>query len=69
MGSTALNYHEWPICAPACSCGGETDVPFSRFLKDALVRRYGEDWYRELETIYTVGSARGGSSDDVRAAR
>ena len=66
----ALNYHEWPICAPACSCGAKLDVPVFRFLKDALVRRYGEDWYRELETIYMEWDRqRGGSSGDVRAAR
>ena len=46
-----LNYHKWPICKPACSCGAKLDVPVYKFLKDALVRKYGVDWYAELEEI------------------
>jgi hypothetical protein len=47
-----LNYHQWPICKPACSCGAKLDVPVFRFLRDALVRQYGQEWYDELEQIY-----------------
>ena len=54
----ALNYHEWPICSPACSCGAKLDVPVFRFLKDALIRSYGSVWYDELEVLYTEWSAR-----------
>ena len=46
-----LNYHTWPICKPACSCGAKLDVPVYKFLKDALVRKYGAEWYAELEEI------------------
>lgn len=48
----ALNYHEWPICKPACTCGAKLDVPVFRFLKESLTRRYGADWYDGLEAIY-----------------
>lgn len=51
-----LNYHRWPICKPACSCGKKLDVPVFRFLKDALTRKYGAEWYAELEEIYTAWS-------------
>lgn len=44
----AINYHRWHICNPACSLGRELHVPLYRFLKDALVRKYGEEWYEEL---------------------
>jgi hypothetical protein len=47
-----LNYHQWPICKPACECGAKLDVPVFRFLKDALVRQYGQEWFDELEQIY-----------------
>ena len=47
-----LNYHRWPICKPACECGAKLDVPVFRFLKDALVHQYGQEWYDELEEIY-----------------
>ena len=48
----ALNYHQWDICEPACSCGAKLDVPVFRFLKGPLTRAYGADWYEELEGIY-----------------
>lgn len=47
-----LNYHRWPICRPACECGAKLEVPVFRFLKDALTRKYGTDWYDELELLY-----------------
>lgn len=49
-----LNYHKWPICKPACTCGAKLDVPVYRFLKDALVRAYGQEWYDELDEIHTA---------------
>ena len=52
-----LNYHTWPICKPACSCGAKLDVPVYKFLKDALVRKYGADWYAELEEIKAAWDA------------
>lgn len=45
----ALNYHRWQICSPACDHGKALGVPLYKFLKTPLVRRYGEDWYQELE--------------------
>ena len=48
----ALNYDRWDICAPACACGAKLEVPVYRFLKSALTRAYGEEWYTELETIW-----------------
>jgi hypothetical protein len=47
----ALNYHKWHICSPACALGKELQVPVYKFLKDPLIRKYGEDWYKELETL------------------
>jgi len=48
-GMDALNYHEWDICRPAINLGKFEGLPVYKFLKDALVRRYGEKWYKELE--------------------
>ena len=45
---TALNYHRWDICSPACSLGEKLKVPIYKFLKDPLVRAYGEAWYDQL---------------------
>ena len=44
----ALNYDRWDICSAACSLGEKLGVPVYKFLKDALIRKYGEAWYREL---------------------
>lgn len=44
----AVNYHKWHICTPACALGKELQVPVYKFLKDPLIRKYGEVWYDEL---------------------
>lgn len=48
----ALNYHEWDICAPARVLGRKLGMPAFRFVKNALIRAYGQEWYDELEVIY-----------------
>lgn len=48
---SAVNYHKWKICDDACSLGKELKVPVFKFVKQALVRKYGEVWYSELEEI------------------
>lgn len=45
---SALNYHEWPICSPACDLGKELQVPVYKFLKGPLTRKYGEEFYQTL---------------------
>ncbi len=47
-----INYHQWDICKAACSLGNELNVPLFRFLKTALIRKYGEPWFNELEEVY-----------------
>lgn len=47
----AVNYHKWPICNDACALGKELQVPVYKFVKEALIRKFGEDWYLELEKI------------------
>jgi len=44
----AVNYHKWPICRDALVHGNRLGVPLYKFLKDPLIRRYGETWYLEL---------------------
>ena len=48
----AVNYEEIKICKPACECGSKLEVPVYVFLKEPLIRKYGEAWYKELlETV------------------
>lgn len=51
----AVNYHKWHICSDACSFGKELQVPLYKFLKEPLIRKYGEEWYEEL--IKAIGEA------------
>ncbi|CAN5242692.1 DUF3109 family protein [soil metagenome] len=44
----AINYDRWSICSAACSFGKTLNIPLYRFLKDALIRKYGNKWYQEL---------------------
>jgi hypothetical protein len=45
----AVNYDRWEICAPACKLGKSLKVPVYKFLRESLIRKYGEEWYKELE--------------------
>lgn len=44
-----LNYDRWHICHSACTFGRELKVPVYQFLKEPLIRKYGEEWYNELD--------------------
>ncbi|MGN0036159.1 MAG: DUF3109 family protein [Bacteroidaceae bacterium] len=46
---TALNYHRWKVCKAAVLLGEQKNIPVYRFLKEPLIRRFGEAWYAELE--------------------
>ncbi len=48
-GLVGLNYHRWDICEPARKKGQELNLPLYRFLREPLIRRFGEAWYAELE--------------------
>ena len=44
----AVNYEAINICKPACDCGEQLQVPVYSFLKEPLIRLYGEEWYGKL---------------------
>jgi hypothetical protein len=48
---TALNYHRWDICSAACTLGTQHSMPVYKFLKNALTRAFGAEWYAELEMV------------------
>ena len=47
----AWNYDEWDICSAACSLGDSLQVPVYQFLKEAIIRSKGEDFYDELAAV------------------
>jgi len=46
-----INYDAWHICKDAVCKGKEEKVKVYQFLKSSLIRKYGENWYQELEQV------------------
>lgn len=49
---TAVNYHRWELCRDARCLGSKLNLPLFRFLKEPLIRRFGAEWYAELERAH-----------------
>lgn len=47
-GLIGLNYNRWAVCADAVKKGKELRLRVYQFLKEPLIRRFGEVWYQEL---------------------
>lgn len=47
-GSVALNYNRWDVCADAVRKGREDHTAIYQFLREPLIRRFGQEWYDEL---------------------
>ena len=50
----ALNYHEWFVCKPARVLGSKVGKPVFQFLKEPIIRKYGEAFFEELENVAEV---------------
>ncbi len=48
-GFEAVNYDKWDICSAACTLGKKHQMPVYKFVKDALIRKYGESFYEALD--------------------
>jgi hypothetical protein len=47
-----MNYEpRQKLCNPACGLGKKLQVPTYEFLKEAVIRKYGEEFYGALDTI------------------
>jgi hypothetical protein len=45
----AVNYDVWNICNPARDEGNQKDIPVYLFVKDALIRKFGSEWFEQLD--------------------
>jgi hypothetical protein len=61
----ALNYHRWEICRSAERCGAQKRLPVYRFLREPLIRRFGQEWYDELDLCAREYFRQKGMKDDV----
>ena len=51
-GYEMVNYEpREDLCAPACKLGKQLKVPVYKFLQEALVRKYGEDFIDALDAV------------------
>lgn len=48
---SGINYDRWSICDDACTLGATLKTPIYKFVKEALIRKFGTDWYEELEIV------------------
>lgn len=48
-GFEAINYHKWEICDLALLKGKKEQTAIYEFLKEPLIRKYGKDWYNQLD--------------------
>jgi hypothetical protein len=44
----AVNYQQLKICKPGRECGRGQLLSLYQFLKEPLIRKYGEEWYGQL---------------------
>jgi len=47
----ALNYHSWHVCKAARQLGCKLEVKVFRFLKEPIIRKYGEDFFNEMVEV------------------
>lgn len=47
----AVNYHRWDVCKAAVILGQKENVPVYKFLKEPLIRKFGEAWYNEMGSV------------------
>ena len=52
--TTAVNVHRWECCRSAEIFGKEIGLPVYQFLKNPLIRRFGKEWYDDLECAAKV---------------
>ena len=45
----AVNYHRWDVCKAAELLGKKEQVPVYQFLKEPLIRKFGQAWYDALD--------------------
>jgi hypothetical protein len=46
---TAVNYDRWDICKTALLKGKQDNLPLYKYLKEPLIRKFGQAWYSKLQ--------------------
>ncbi len=51
VGFVALNYDRWEICSAACQAGKRDRLPLYQFVKAAIIRKFGAQFFEEMEAV------------------
>lgn len=52
-GSEGLMYHRWDVCDSARECGLTAGMRVYQTLKEPIIRKFGEEFYREMDAAAT----------------
>lgn len=47
-GLVGITYNRWDVCKDAVKKGKEIGLPIYKFLREPLIKRFGQKWYDEL---------------------
>ncbi len=50
-GFSMMRYDHWDICNPAITHGQQSQTKVFEFARDAIIRKYGQEFYDRLEMI------------------
>ena len=50
-GFKKLEYDRWDICSAACEKGKTEQIPVYVFAQEAIIRKFGSEFYKDLEQI------------------
>ena len=50
-GIELINYDQWDICSAACTLGEKLNIRVYEFAKEALIRKYGHEFYDRLDEL------------------
>ena len=53
-GSKVRVVRKWAVCMGACNLGKQLKVPMYEFVKEALIRKYGEEWFKQLSVAASL---------------
>jgi len=50
----AFNYHSWYVCKPCKEAAKNKNIPLYQFLKEPIIRKYGKEFFTEMEKVANV---------------
>ncbi|MDR3062158.1 MAG: DUF3109 family protein [Dysgonamonadaceae bacterium] len=53
-GFRAVNYHRWSVCQAAVALGKSKNLKVYQFLREPLIRKFGEEWYKQLDEVSKI---------------